>query len=175
MPRSISTWLTLALARRLSTRRRMAMSSWRRVVYSLSAYHFAVQVRETPSRKPYGWTLCPMGQASRSATTMVMWVMGLWIGKARPWARSRQRLIVGPSSATASATTRSSADRLWLFSALAVALLRTLAMSLAACWGMNRSNAAASSTGLPLMSAVTRRALRVEPRRYLAVAETRTG
>src|SRR4051794_31755778 len=60
MPRSISTWLTLALASRLSTSRRMAMSSWRRVVYSLSAYHFAVQVRETPRRKPYGWTLCPM-------------------------------------------------------------------------------------------------------------------
>src|SRR5437667_2527501 len=60
IPRSISTWLTLALASRLSTRRRMAMSSWRRVVYSLSAYHFAVQVRETPRRKPYGWTLCPI-------------------------------------------------------------------------------------------------------------------
>src|SRR3954470_2942988 len=60
MPRSISTWLTLALASRLSTSLRMAMSSWRRVVYSLSAYHFAVQVRETPRRKPYGWTLCPM-------------------------------------------------------------------------------------------------------------------
>src|SRR2546423_5492826 len=60
MPRSISTWLTLALASRLSTRLRILMSSWRRVVYSLSAYHFAVQVRETPRRKPYGWTLCPM-------------------------------------------------------------------------------------------------------------------
>ena len=39
---------------------------------------------------------------------------------------------------------------------------------------MNRSRAAASSTGLPLIASVTRRALRVEPRRYLAVAETRT-
>src|SRR5919107_698136 len=40
---------------------RIVMSSWREAVYSLSsAYHFAVQVRETPSRKPYGWTLCPM-------------------------------------------------------------------------------------------------------------------
>src|SRR4026208_1809000 len=37
------------------------MSSWREAVYSLSsANHFAVQVRETPRRKPYGWTLCPM-------------------------------------------------------------------------------------------------------------------
>src|ERR671918_200623 len=60
MPRSISTCDTLALASRLSTSLRMPMSSLRRSVYSLSAYHFAVQVRETPSRKPYGWTLRPM-------------------------------------------------------------------------------------------------------------------
>src|SRR4249919_394822 len=61
MPRSISTPLTLALASRLSMSARILMSSWREAVYSLlSAYHFAVQVRETPSRKPYGWTLCPM-------------------------------------------------------------------------------------------------------------------
>src|SRR5829696_6057897 len=53
MPRSISTPDTLALASRRST-------SWRIEMYSLSAYHFAVQVRETPSRKPYGWTLRPM-------------------------------------------------------------------------------------------------------------------
>jgi hypothetical protein len=45
-----------------------------------------------------------MAQASWSATTIVMWVMGLWIGNARPWARGRQRLIVGPSFAMASAT-----------------------------------------------------------------------
>src|SRR3954452_11114552 len=61
MPRSISTPLTLALASRLAMRARILMSSWREAVYSLlSAYHFAVQVRETPRRKPYGWTLCPM-------------------------------------------------------------------------------------------------------------------
>src|SRR4051795_11580200 len=61
MPRSISTPLTLALASRLSISWRILMSSWREAVYSLlSAYHFAVQVRETPRRKPYGWTLCPM-------------------------------------------------------------------------------------------------------------------
>src|SRR5574338_325296 len=60
MPRSISTPLTLAFARRLSMSWRIAMSSHREAVYSLSAYHFAVQVRETPRRKPYGWTLCPM-------------------------------------------------------------------------------------------------------------------
>src|SRR3954447_1151508 len=60
MPRSISTPLTLAFASRLSISCRILMSSWREDVYSLlSAYHFAVQVRETPRRKPYGWTLCP--------------------------------------------------------------------------------------------------------------------
>src|SRR6476659_9641275 len=101
--------------------------------------------------------------------------MGLWIGNARPWARGRQRLLVGPSFAWASTTTRSSADRLWLFSALAVALFSTASTSWAACCGMNRSRDAASSTGRPLIAATTRLALRVEPRRYLAVAETRTG
>src|SRR5882757_1843827 len=61
MPLSISTPLTLALASCLSMSWRILMSSWREAVYSLlSAYHFAVQVRETPRRKPYGWTLCPM-------------------------------------------------------------------------------------------------------------------
>src|SRR3990172_1524211 len=61
MPRSISTPETLALASRLSMSWRILMSSWREAVYSLlSAYHFAVQVRETPRRKPYGWTLCPI-------------------------------------------------------------------------------------------------------------------
>src|SRR3954451_23101762 len=60
MPRSISTPDTLAFDRRRSTSLRMPMSSLRRDVYSLSAYHFAVQVRETPRRKPYGWTFLPM-------------------------------------------------------------------------------------------------------------------
>src|SRR4249919_4132404 len=60
MPRSTSTPLTLALASRRSISWRMRMSSLREALYSFgSAYHFAVQVRETPSRKPYGWTLCP--------------------------------------------------------------------------------------------------------------------
>jgi hypothetical protein len=58
--RSISRPLTLAFASRLSTSWRMDRSSLRRSVYSLSWYHFAVQVRVTPRRKPYGWTLCPM-------------------------------------------------------------------------------------------------------------------
>src|SRR3954452_21153860 len=60
IPRSISTPDTLAFARRFSTSRRIVMSSLRRAVYSLSAYHFAVQVREAPRRKPYGWTFLPI-------------------------------------------------------------------------------------------------------------------
>src|SRR3954469_25737008 len=61
MPRSISTPLTLALASRLSISLRILMSSWREAGFSLlSPYHLPLQVRETPSRKPYGWTLCPM-------------------------------------------------------------------------------------------------------------------
>src|SRR5580765_6945675 len=60
IPRSISTPDTLALASRRSTSLRIVMSSLMRSVYSLSAYHFAVQVRETPNRKPYGWTLRPI-------------------------------------------------------------------------------------------------------------------
>src|SRR6188508_743904 len=83
--------------------------------------------------------------------------------------------MVGPSLAMASTTKRSSADRLWLFSALAVALLSTRATSAAAFCGMNRRRAAASSTGRPLIASVTRRVFRVEARRYLAVAETRTA
>src|SRR6476660_9742425 len=39
---------------------------------------------------------------------------------------------------------------------------------------MNRRRAAASSTGLTLIASVTRRVLRVEARRYFAVAESRT-
>src|SRR5919201_1149358 len=46
--RSISRPLTLAFARRLSTSWRIARSSLRRSVYSLSWYHFAVHVRVTP-------------------------------------------------------------------------------------------------------------------------------
>src|SRR6185369_15906790 len=170
--RSISRPLTLAFDSRLSTSWRIAMSSLRRSVYSLSWYHFAVHVRVTPSRNPYGWTLCPMSQPSRSPTVTVMWVTPLWIGNARPWARGRQRLMVGPSSARASRTSRSSVAMFRLFSAFAAALLSTPATSLAACWGMNLSRLDASSTERPRIASTTRRALRVDPRTYLALADT---
>src|SRR6187551_2988148 len=101
-----------------------------------------------------------------------MWVMGLWIAKARPCARGRKRLSVGPSLAVASTTKSSSRSSSWLFSAFAAALLSTLATSRAASCGMNLRIAAASSTGSPMIFCVTRRVLRVEWRRYLAVALT---
>src|SRR4051794_41708832 len=85
-----------------------------------------------------------------------MWVIGLWIGNARPCARGWNRLIVGPSFAMASTMYRSSADRLWLFSALAVALFRTRATSAAALCGLKRRGAAGSSTCLPLIASGTR-------------------
>ena len=72
MPRSISTPDTLALARRRSTSWRIPMSSLRRAVYSLSAYHFAVQVRETPEAEAVRMDFAAHAQASRSATTIVM-------------------------------------------------------------------------------------------------------
>src|SRR3954452_9115848 len=94
------------------------------------------------------------------------------MANARPWARGRMRLIVGPSSAVAWTTTRSSRARSWLFSAFAAALWSTLATSRAAPWGMKRSIALACSSGSPTIARVTRRVLRVEWRRYFAVAET---
>src|SRR5258705_5256745 len=77
------------------------MSSWREAVYSLlSAYHFAVQVRETPRRKPYGWTLCPMsGLLVRDDDRDV----GHWlVDRKRPTLRPRlepldRRALVGHS------------------------------------------------------------------------------
>src|SRR5829696_3124011 len=57
-----------------------------------------------------------------------------------------------------------------LFSAFAAALLSTPATSLAACCGMNFRRFDASSTDRPRIAWTTRRALRVEPRTYLAVA-----
>src|SRR6185503_3942937 len=119
-----------------------------------------------------GGPCVPCSQPSRSPTVTVMWVTPLWIGKARPWARGRQRLIVGPLSARASRTSSSSTAMFRLFSAFAAALLSTPATSFAACWGMNRSRAVASSTERPRIASTTRRALRVDPRTYLAVAET---
>src|ERR1700690_2056503 len=80
---------------------------------------------------------------------MVMWVIGLWMAKARPWARGFHRFRVGPSFAWASTITRSSAARLWLFSAFAVALARTRATSRAAPCGSNPRVPLLYMSGLP--------------------------
>jgi hypothetical protein len=50
-----------------------------------------------------------------------MWLVRLWIGVARPWARGRNRFKVGPSSTVIEATRISSPIRSWLFSALEAA------------------------------------------------------
>ena len=75
--------------------------------------------------------------------------MRLWIGVARPIARGRKRLIVGPSSAYASRTTRSSSSSSWLFSALATADSSNLLQSRATSRGVNARIARASPTDLP--------------------------
>ena len=55
-----------------------------------------------------------------------MWLVRLLIRDARPWARGRQRFIVGPSSTIALLTTRVARSRLSVPSAFATALSRTL-------------------------------------------------
>src|SRR6478752_8527987 len=99
IPRSTSTPLTLALARRRSISWRIAMSSLSEDVYSLlSAYHFAVQVRETPRRKPYGWTLCPMsGLLVRDDDRDVShWLVDRERATLRPWLEAlNRRALVG--------------------------------------------------------------------------------
>ncbi|SIN39083.1 Uncharacterised protein [Mycobacteroides abscessus subsp. abscessus] len=102
-----------------------------------------------------------------------MWLVRLRIRNARPWARGRMRLAVGPSSAKISDTTRVEGSRPSLFCALAAALAMTLATgSLAAC-GAHRRMSIASFTDLPRTRSMTRRALVGETRtkRALAVAE----
>ena len=79
----------------------------------------------------------------RWSASMVMWLVRLSIRVARPSARGRKRLSVGPSSTMISAIRRSSATRSWLFSALAAAESISLRMSLAAARG-----ACAGSPGL---------------------------
>src|SRR3954468_8373841 len=104
-----------------------------------------------------------------------MWLVRLRIREARPWARGRNRLRVGPSSTKASVMNRSSGSRRWLrtcarCSALATAESRTLPTgSLAAC-GSNFMIACASLAGRPRMRSTTRRTLVGDIRTYLAVA-----
>src|SRR5215470_10978505 len=88
-----------------------------------------------------------------------MWLVRLRMRKARPWARGRIRLSVGPSSTYALDTMRLSGSRARLFSALAIALARTLATGALAACGANRRTASASCAVRPLISSTTLRAL----------------
>src|SRR5918911_3162972 len=89
---------------------------------------------------------------------------------ARPSARGRNRLSVGPSSIHARVTTSSSAGRPRLCSALAIADSRTLPIGVAAPRWVNLSTRRASSTWRPRMRFTTRRALVGEIRTKLAEA-----
>jgi hypothetical protein len=98
--------------------------------------------------------------------------MRLRICAARPRARGRQRLIVGPSSTYTVFTTRSSPIRLWFASALATAERRSLSISRAAARSLNASIVRASGTVRPRMCSTTSRALRGVIRTHFAAART---
>ena len=91
-------------------------------------------------------------------TTSVMWLVRLLMRVARPWARGRQRFIVGPSSTCATDTTRSWVSRPSVVSAFATALRRTLCTVSAAACGANWRMDRAWSTGMPRTRSTTRRA-----------------
>ena len=63
---------------------------------------------------------------SAGCTARVMWLVRLLMRVARPWARGRQRFIVGPSSTIATERTRSARLSPSVVSALATALSSTL-------------------------------------------------
>src|SRR5262249_12832215 len=67
----------------------------------------------------------------RSGTTIVRWLNGLTMPAARPRPRVWKRFITRPLPTEASATTRRSTSRLWLFSALAMAELSAFLTSCA--------------------------------------------
>ena len=75
--------------------------------------------------------------------------MRLLIGEAEPLARGRKRFIVGPSFAKVSDTTKLAFSKPKLFSALAIAELRTFSTTRAALFGVNFKIAIASATFLP--------------------------
>ena len=96
--------------------------------------------------------------ADAGCTTRVMWLVRLLMRVARPWARGRQRFIVGPTSTCATDTTRSWVSRPSVVSALATALRRTLCTVSAAACGANSRIERACSTGTPRTRSTTRRA-----------------
>src|SRR3954468_14691984 len=86
-----------------------------------------------------------------------MWLVRLRIRKARPWARGRKRLRVGPSSTYAWLMNRSRRSRFLLFSALAMALASTFATGSLADCGAKRRMSSASSASRPRTRSMTRR------------------
>src|SRR6185503_6199590 len=111
---------------------------------------------------------------SLGVSVIVRWLVRLRMRVARPMARGRKRLSVGPSSAVTAKTRRSSPMSSWLCSALAIADSSSLLQSRATARGVCARIARASCTDLPRMWSHTRRALRAEVRTYLACARTRT-
>src|SRR5262249_24811801 len=88
-------------------------------------------------------------QYSLGVSPIVKWEVRLRIGVARPMARGRKRLSVGPSSAVTNAMRRSSPTNSWLCSALATADSKSLVQSRATWRGVCARIARASSTDFP--------------------------
>src|SRR3954447_24572732 len=86
-----------------------------------------------------------------------MWLVRLRIRNARPWARGRKRLRVGPSSTYAWLMNSSRRSRFLLCSALAIALASTFATGSLADCGAKRSTSSASSASMPRTRSMTRR------------------
>src|SRR3954453_24245299 len=102
--------------------------------------------------------------SSCSRTTTRIWLNGLTMRAERPRARVAKRFIEIDLPTLASATTRASTSRLWLFSALATAEASPLYTSPLMPFGLNFRMFRASSTLRPRIKPATRLSLRAEPR-----------
>jgi hypothetical protein len=98
--------------------------------------------------------------ASGEATTMVIWLVRLWIELARPIDRARKRLWMGPQSTTADETHISSLSPISFCSALATADLSSFSTTFAACLGVCFNIAKACGTCLPRIISITGLAFR---------------
>src|SRR5690606_26050204 len=102
--------------------------------------------------------------SSCSRTTTRMRLNGLTIRLERPRARVAKRFIDRLLPTLASATTRLSTSRLWLFSALAIAEASTLRTSRAIAFGEKARMLRASPAFLPRIRPATRLSFCAEPR-----------
>src|SRR5919199_1776623 len=94
--------------------------------------------------------------SATSRTTMVRFANGFMMRAPRPRARAWKRFKTSALPTCASLTTRSSTSRLWLFSALEMALSRHLRTSRAMRLRENSRSASAVATFLPRMSCATK-------------------